>query len=61
MLGAEPEHLTRSWCPSCKAYLLGGVHFKGRHCGTCHTETIPAVMSADELAAMRASQRPRES
>lgn len=30
----------RSWCPTCKAFLNGGDHFKGRACGTCHSETV---------------------
>lgn len=28
-----------SWCPLCAKPLLGGAHFSGRHCGTCHSET----------------------
>lgn len=48
-LGREPEHKTRSWCPSCKAYLLGGTHFAGRACGTCHTETMVAIMQSEDV------------
>lgn len=37
---AEPE--ARSWCPACQAHLLGGPHFPGRHCGTCHGPCEPS-------------------
>ena len=42
-------HPDRSWCPSCNGFLLGGEHFDGRRCGTCHGETVPAhwEISAD--------------
>ena len=29
----------RSWCPECGRPLIGGTHFCGRACGTCHATT----------------------
>ena len=37
----------RSWCPSCRDYLLGGEHFEGRACGTCHTLTIDPIAALE--------------
>lgn len=31
-----------SWCVACDGFLLGGEHFEGRLCGTCHGEALPA-------------------
>ena len=33
----------RSWCPACASHLLGGEHFEGRACGTCHARTERGV------------------
>lgn len=38
--GVNAAEWLGSWCPGCRKPLtLGGVHFAGRRCGTCHTIT----------------------
>jgi hypothetical protein len=49
---APPEPDTRikgarAYCPSCKAFLLGGEWFPQRACGTCHTETLAVLNHGD--------------
>ena len=39
LAGIEIAEYLRSWCPECERPLLGGKHFRGRSCGTCHAET----------------------
>lgn len=36
--------MSRSWCPNCRAFLQGGDHFDGRHCGTCNTLTVEGTI-----------------
>lgn len=51
----------RSWCPGCRGFLLGGTHFEGRACGTCHTTTISAEQALDAaLARVREVESERD-
>lgn len=40
MVRENAGDVVQSWCPACRGFLLGGKHFAGRCCGTCHTETV---------------------